>query len=91
MIDAKSAVKQAASHFKELMEGETIANLGLEEVNYYMDENEWHVVLGFQRYWPIAKDDFAGMIQQPSREYRLLALHADSGALTSMRLYKPKA
>lgn len=51
MLDVKEAVAVAKSYVANLFSEEGLTNIGLEEVQYKDDVDEWYVVIGFSRPW----------------------------------------
>ncbi len=50
-MDVKEAVRTAKKYVAELFTDETIANGGLEEVEFNNTSNNWEVTIGFSRPW----------------------------------------
>ena len=50
-MDVKEAVQTAKKYVAELFTDETIADVGLEEVEFNNTSNSWEVTIGFSRPW----------------------------------------
>ena len=50
-MDVKEAVQTAKNYIAELFTDETIADVGLEEVEFNDASNNWEVTIGFSRPW----------------------------------------
>lgn len=48
-MDDKEAVRAAKNFVLDLLSGEELTNLGLEEIEYNKSEDVWYVTLGFSR------------------------------------------
>ena len=81
MIDAKEASEIAFNHFSDLYKGQH-QNLACEEVEVSEDQSRWNVTLGF---------DIPGrhsvMTGPASREYKLVAVDANTGNVISMKIH----
>ena len=50
-MDVKEAVQAAKKHVAEIFADESIANVGLEEVEFNEIEQVWAITIGFSRFW----------------------------------------
>ena len=81
-MDVQSAVQRARAYLKELFQGEEIMDVGLEEVVFDDESNEWKVTLGFSRPWDKAGIDFA-LSEGPTRSYKVIRIDND-GSIKSL-------
>ena len=83
-MDVKEAVQTAKKYVAELFTDETIANIGLEEVEFNSTSNNWEVTIGFSRPWQ--KNSLATALgnQPPARSYKLLCINDDDGHVMSL-------
>ena len=79
-MNVKQAVGLAKQHIADLFAGESVTNIGLEEVEYDEPSNLWHVTIGFSRPWdsPV----FATMPM--ARSYKVVNI-ADDGRVLSVK------
>lgn len=89
MIDVKEAVKIAFQYIQDLFERESITNLGLEEVEFDGETNEWVVTVGFSRPWDYPQGALATALSEsawrPSRSYKVVRIGANSKAVSAIR------
>lgn len=96
-MDVKEAVRTAKNYIAELFTGETITNIGLEEVVFDDTSNNWEVTIGFSRPWdyekirsPIA-EALANPLAERSinrpvvRSYKLVCINDDDGHVISLK------
>jgi len=78
-MDVKAAVKLAKEHVLDLFAEENVSNLGLEEVEYDNNAQEWIVTLGFSRPWDEPKNTLASLAQStlPRRSYKIVRIDND--------------
>ena len=50
-MDAREAVQTAKQYITDLFEGEPLINVGLEEVVYEDESDEWEITISFSRDW----------------------------------------
>ena len=81
-MDVQSAVKKARAYLEELFQGEEIIDVGLEEVVFDDESNEWRVTIGFSRPWEKANIDFA-LSEGPKRSYKVIQID-DNGTIKSL-------
>ena len=83
-MDVKEAVRTAKNYVAELFADETIANIGLEEVEFNNTSNNWEVTIGFSRPWQ--KNSLATALgnQPPTRSYKLVCINDDDGHVISL-------
>lgn len=72
-MKVKEAVKMAKEHIREIYEGESIRNLGLEEVR--ISNGVWSIAVGFSRPWDSLPRDILGNRQGPAtRSYKVVSI-----------------
>ncbi|KQT52817.1 MULTISPECIES: hypothetical protein [unclassified Aureimonas] len=82
------AVSSAKRGIAELFVGESIQNLGLEEIEYSDDERVWHITLGFSRPWDDRRglSNLLGADALANRHYRVVKVRDEDGAIISVKL-----
>ena len=91
-MDVKEAVETAKRYVTELFEGESIENLGLEEVVYDYEAVVWKMTIGFNRPWDQIKNladalSAASEGQIPEwrrRSYKIVQIDDRTGKVISM-------
>ncbi len=85
-LDVKQAVRAAKEKVIELFAEEGIEDVGLEEVKFDDDSNEWLITIGFTRAIDKIKGPLGIVEHLPKkRTYRIVRLGA-TGALTSVEI-----
>lgn len=91
-MDVKEAVETAKKYVAEIFEGESIENLGLEEVVYDGEAVVWKMTVGFNRPWDQIKN-LADALSAASdghipewrrRSYKIVQIDAQTGKVISM-------
>ena len=80
-MDVRGAVQKARSFLEDLFQDEEIEDVGLEEVVFDDELNEWKVTIGFSRPWDHRRMAFEDM---PSRSYKVVRIDNDDGAVKSL-------
>ncbi len=84
-MDVKEAVQTAKKYVAELFTDETIADVGLEEVEFNNMSNNWEVTIGFSRPWDHTNPVVAALGEHPSRRsYKLVRIDGDDGRVISI-------
>ena len=83
-MDVKEAVRTAKNYIAELFTGETIADVGLEEVEFNNMSNNWEVTIGFSRPWQTNLLAAALSNQHQKRSYKLVLINDDDGRVISL-------
>ena len=88
-MNVKEAVKIAKEHVLDLFAEEEISNLGLEEVEYDDNTEEWFVTLGFSRPWDEPRNTLASLAQAstPNRSYKIVRIHSGSEQVKDIKNY----
>lgn len=91
-MDAKEAVSVAKGYAAELFADDEITGLGLEEVDYDFDEDEWKITVGFFQPWnleddaPVRKSFLAAEPDYISRRsYKVVRIKDHDGQVLSVR------
>ena len=85
-MEVKQAVQEAKEYVFDLFEGEEIEYLGLEEVEFDHESDEWKVTLGFSRPWDRPKSLSVALRDEPlRRSYKLVRINDSTGKVTSVR------
>lgn len=71
-IEVKEAVKMAKKYIADLYEGESITEIGLEEVKRNDDMGQWLVTIGFFR--SLDEDSSKGVFRQRNRLYKQVVI-----------------
>ena len=85
-MDVKEAVQAAKKHVAEIFADESIANVGLEEVEFDETEQVWAITIGFSRPW-----DHAGSVMHAleggsrARTFKTVRIHDESGRVQSVK------
>lgn len=80
-MDVRGAVQKARSFLEDLFQDEGIEDVGLEEVVFDDESNEWKVTIGFSRPWDHRRMAFE---DTPSRSYKVVRIDNDDGAVKSL-------
>jgi hypothetical protein len=86
-MDVKEAVKLAKEHVLDLFAEENISNLGLEEVEYDNNAQEWIVTLGFSRPWDEPRNTLASLAESnlPHRSYKIVRIYDQSEMVSCIK------
>ena len=82
---ASEAVQAAKDHILELFKGENIVRVGLEELEFRVEDDIWEVTIGFQRPWQAESSDLLPSVLRPQigRTYKIVCIR-DDGTFVSM-------
>lgn len=86
-MNVKEAVAHAKAHILDLFAEESLTNLGLEEVEYDDQSNEWIVTIGFSRPWDEPRNTLAALTagNTPRRAYKIIRISSNSGQVLSVK------
>ena len=86
-MEVKAAVKIAKEHLIDLFADEDISNLGLEEVEFDDNAQEWIVTLGFSRPWDEPRNTMASLAQSvlSQRSYKTLRISDSADRVISVK------
>ena len=87
-MDAKEVIQAAKWAILDVMEGESVTDLGLEEISFSESRNVWSVTLGLRRPWDHRAN--AGIvnalqIQGPPRSYKVVEISDEDGRMIAIR------
>lgn len=90
-VDVRSAVESAQQYLRSLQDvvvGETVKDLRLEEVELSEDRKFWLITLGFNTPAAKKKKPLADLIDYPQteREYKVFKVNAETGTVESMKI-----
>ena len=85
-MDVKEAVQKAKEHVFNLFGDEGIEYMGLEEVDFDDDEQQWNITIGFSRPWDQPKSMAAALGQEPlKRSYKVVRINDADGDVLSIK------
>ena len=85
-MDVKEAARTAKAFLADLYEGEGIAHVGLEEVEFDETSNEWKITIGFSRPWDHRNPLTAALGEgHPARSYKVVRINDDDGRVKSVK------
>jgi len=86
-MDAKEAVKLAKGYVFDLLQEEGVSELGLEEIEFDENEDVWNITVGFSRQIAMRNNSpFRASLIDPNRNYRVVKVNNQDGALLSVKL-----
>ena len=80
-MDVRGAVQRAREFVEDLLQDEGITDVGLEEVVFDDESNEWKVTIGFSRPWDLQR---SVLEDAPSRSYKVIRIDNGGGAVKSL-------
>lgn len=86
-MDVKGAVGLAKQHIAHLFEEEELSNVGLEEVEWDEEHQEWIVTIGFSRPWDQPKNSLATLASSiyPRRTFKIVRISAQDQRVISVK------
>ena len=86
---ATEAVQAAKEYILELFKDEKIARVGLEELEFRVEDAMWEVTIGFQRLWQFDSPARSGTVLLPprptaDRTYKTVCMR-DDGTVVSLK------
>ena len=85
-MDVKEAVQAAKEHVAEIFADESIANVGLEEVEFDELNKVWAITIGFSRPWDHSGGVFRALDGTPrSRTFKIVRIKDESCRLQSVK------
>ena len=98
-MDVKDAVRTAKDYVEVLFEGESIENVGLEEVSFDDETDSWRVTIGFNRPWDQIKNvaDLMSALSEGEvpdwkrRSFKVIRIPDDTGKPVSLTHREPAA
>jgi len=95
-MQVKQAVAKAIEHINVLFEHEQLSNLGLEEVEFDHQENEWVVTVGFSRPWDYPAPPKNAIVEMttktapPKRSFKMVRINDTSEHVMSVKNWVSK-
>ena len=83
-MDVKEATNKAREYVSEVFAGEEITNLGLEEVVYDVESEQWRITFGFARPWDRQGDMGVKMGLKAPRTYKVVRIDDGNGAVLAL-------
>ena len=84
-MDVKQAVQTAKKHVGEIFADESIANVGLEEVEFNEIEQVWEITIGFSRFWGRLGDVVRALDGNTARTFKIVRIEDASGRVQSVK------
>ena len=85
-MDVKQAVRTAREYVGELFDGEEIDYVGLEEVVFDDESDQWLITIGFSRPWDRPKVLSAALREDPlKRSYKVVRINDADGRVMSLK------
>jgi hypothetical protein len=88
-VNAKEAINAAKAAILDVMEGENVSDLGLEEISYNESRQIWSVTIGLRRPWDHRAA--AGIVNAlqlqagPPRTYKVVEIADEDGRMIAIR------
>ena len=83
------AIAKAKEHVAEMFQGENIANIGLEEIEFIEQGGQWRVTIGFSRPWDQPLGIAATMGGRRGRTFKLVTIKDSDGEIVSVKHREP--
>ena len=84
-MDVKEAVQAAKKHVAEIFADESIANVGLEEVEFDEIEQVWAITIGFSRFWGRIGDVVRALDGNAARTFKIVRIEDKTGRVQSVK------
>ena len=85
-MDVKEAVHTAKEYIVDLFDGEDIDFVGLEEVEFDHEADQWLITIGFSRPWDRPKTLSAALREDPlRRSYKAVCINDADGRVISLK------
>ena len=84
-MDVKEAVQAAKKHVAEIFADESIANVGLEEVEFDEIEQVWAITIGFSRFWGRIGDVVRALDGNATRTFKIVRIEDKTGCVRSVK------
>jgi hypothetical protein len=88
-MDVKEAVRAAKQYVQEVFADEGISDVGLEEVEFNDQAEEWRVTIGFSRAWDKQSPFALAPAAARPRSYKVLRISDKTGDIISVRNREP--
>jgi hypothetical protein len=91
-MQVKEAIALARQYVTDVFSGETITNIGLEELEFDDDKNIWSITLGFSRPWQAqnVQNTLAALVN-PRRDYKVIRISDRTKKVLSVKNREPVA
>lgn len=84
-MDAREAVRAAKQYITEMFDGEPLINVGLEEVVYEEDADEWEIILSFARDWNRTSPFFPSQDDSSKQRYfKMIKIRDGTGEVLAL-------
>lgn len=83
-MDVKQAVQTAKKHVAEIFSDESIANVGLEEVEFDEVDRVWAITIGFSRFRGRPGDIVRALDGDSARTFKIVRIEDESGRVRSI-------
>ena len=83
-MDVKDVTRTAREYITDLFADEQITNLGLEEVVYDVDSEQWRITFGFARPWDRQGDMGVRMGLKAPRAYKVVRVDDSNGRVVAL-------
>ena len=83
-MDVKDVTRTAREYITDLFSDEQITNLGLEEVVYDVDSEQWRITFGFARPWDRQGDMGVRMGLKAPRAYKVVRVDDSNGRVVAL-------
>lgn len=83
-MDVKDVTRTAREYITDLFSDEQITNLGLEEVAYDVDSEQWSITFGFARPWDRQGDMGVRMGLKAPRAYKVVHVDDSNGKVVAL-------
>ena len=84
-MDVKQAVQLAKTHLTEIFSDESIANIGLEEVDFDDLNQVWEITIGFSRFWGRMGDVISALDGNAARTFKVVRIKDETGDVLSVK------
>ena len=84
-MDVKQAVQLAKTHVAEIFADESIANVGLEEVEFDDLNQVWEITIGFSRFWGRLGDVVRALDGNSARTFKIVRIEDETGRVQSVK------
>ena len=83
-MDVKAATHTARGYITDVFAGEEISQLGLEEVVYDTDTDQWRITFGFARPWDKQNTMAVKMGLKTPRAYKVVSIDDGTGRVVAL-------
>lgn len=88
-MNALEAIAKAKQHVAEMFQDESISNIGLEEIEFIAEGDQWRVTIGFARPWDQPLGIAATMGGRRGRTFKVVAINDRDGEVISVKHREP--